>query len=114
MTTESTGRHASNRRWAHTALGTAAAAVTGVATVLVGAPMIGVTPPPSDTSPYCPAAYQRLQPGADPLVRNGRDAPVPYRPATCRFGMPSWPTSNSQTGAPPDQMLAPARASNPP
>jgi hypothetical protein len=68
---------------------TAAAAVTGVAIFLVGAPMIGVTPPPSDTSPSCPAAYDRLQPSADPLIRNGRDALMSYQPATCRFGMPS-------------------------
>jgi len=76
--------------WGKTAL--------GVATVVVGAQLIGVAPPsaatyasttastrpPADTSPYCPGAYQCLQPGADPLVPYGRDPLVPYGPATWR------------------------------
>jgi hypothetical protein len=97
MTTVSLGRSTPNRRRAHAALGTAAAAMVGVATVVVGAHLIGVTPPtsaatyasttastrrPADTSPYCRGAYQCLQPGADPLVPYGPDPLVPYGPAT--------------------------------
>ena len=95
MTTVS--RSMPNRWRAHAALGTAAAAMVGVATVVVGAQLIGVNPPtsaatytsttastrlPADTSPYCPGAYQCLQPGADPLLPSGRDPLVPYGPAT--------------------------------
>jgi len=89
MTTVSAGCPISHRWWAHMAPGSAAAAVAGAATVLVGAPMIGVTPPTSGTSPFRLGAYHRIQPGADPLVRNTRDALVPYRPAMCRSAMPS-------------------------
>ena len=81
MTTVSLGRSTPNRWRAHAALGTAAAAMVGVATVVVGAQLIGVTPA-ADTSPYCPAPYQCLQPGADSLVRYGRDPLVRYGPAT--------------------------------
>ena len=98
MTTVSPGRSMPNRWRAHAALGTAAAAMVGVVTVVVGAQLIGVTPPsaatyasttastrpPADTSPYCPGAYQCLQPGADPLLPYGRDPLVPYGPATWR------------------------------
>ena len=97
MTTVSLGRSMPNRWRAHAALGTAAAAMVGVATV-VGAQLIGVTPPsaatyasttastrpPADTSPYCPGPYQCLRPGADPLVPDGRDPLVAYGPATWR------------------------------
>ena len=86
MTTVSLGRSMPNRWRAHAALGTSAAAMVGVATVVVGAQLIGVTPPsaatyasttastrpPADTSPYCPGAYRCLQPGADLLVPYGR------------------------------------------
>ena len=97
MTTVSLGRPMPNRWRAHAALGTAAADMVGAATVVVGAQPIGVTPPasaatyasttgstrpPADTSPYCPGAYQCLQPGADPLVPYGPDPLVPYGPAT--------------------------------
>ena len=54
MTTVSPGRSTPNRRRAHAALGTAAAAMVGVATVAVGAQLIGITPPAGDTSPYLP------------------------------------------------------------
>ena len=95
MTTVSLGRSMPNRWRAHAALGTAAAAMVGVASVVVGAQLIAVTPPASagpyasttastmpaaDTSPYCPGAYQCLQPGADPLVPYGRDPLVPSDP----------------------------------
>ena len=65
--------------------------MVGVATVVVGAQLIGVTPPrlaarridePPQNLPYCPGAYQCLQPGADPLVPYGPDPLVPYGPAT--------------------------------
>ena len=99
MTTVSLGRSMPNRWRAHAALGAAAAAMVGVATVVVGAQLIGVTPPssaatyarttastrpPADTSPHCPGAYQCLQPGADPLLPYGADPLVPYGPATWR------------------------------
>ena len=76
MTTVSLGRSMPNRWRAHAALGTAAAAMVGVASTT------GSTMPPADTSPYCPGAYQCLQPGADPLVPYGPDPLVPYGPAT--------------------------------
>lgn len=71
MTTVSPGRSTPNRWRAHAALGTAAAAMVGVATVVVGAQLIGVAPPsaatyasttastrpPADTSPYCPRGH---------------------------------------------------------
>jgi len=113
MTTVSPGHSAPNRRRAHAALGTAAAAMVGVATVVVGAQLIGVTPAASagpyasttvstrraaDTSPYCPGAYQCLQPGADPLVPYGPDPLVPYGPAMWNSGAPSGPVSGSYTG----------------
>ena len=97
MTTVSLARSTPNRWRAHAALGTAAAAMVGVATVVVGAQLIGVTPPtsaatyasttastrpPADTSPHCPGAYQCRQPGTDPLVPYGPDPLVPYGPAT--------------------------------
>jgi hypothetical protein len=97
MTTVSLGRSTPNRRRAQAALGTAAAAMVGVATVVVGAQLIAVTPPSSaatyarttastrpraDTSPNCPAAYQCRQPGTDPLVAYGPDPLIRYGPAT--------------------------------
>jgi hypothetical protein len=112
MTTVSPGRSTPNRRRAHAALGTAAAAMVGVAAVVVGAQFIGVTPPASagpdpsttgstrpapDTSPYCPGAYQCLQPGADPLVPYGPNPLVPYGPAMWNSGAPSGPVSGSYT-----------------
>ena len=112
MTTVSPGRSMPNRRRAHAALGTAAAAMVGVATVVVGAQLIGVAPPsaatyasttastrpPADPSPSCPGAYQCLQPGADPLVPDGRDPLVPYGPAIWNSGMPSGPVAVTHTG----------------
>ena len=47
MTTVSLGRSTPNRWRAHAALGTAAAAMVGVATDIVGAQLIGITPPTS-------------------------------------------------------------------
>jgi hypothetical protein len=59
MTTVSPGRSTPNRRRAHAALGTAAAAMVSVATVVVGAQFIGVTPPaiPRRTAPRLTSAY---------------------------------------------------------
>jgi hypothetical protein len=98
MTTVSLGRSMPNRRRAHAALATAAAAMVGVATVVVGAQLIGVTPPtsagtyasttastrpPADTSPYCAGGLTsacgpaRIHSSHTALTRSS-----PYRPAT--------------------------------
>ena len=113
MTTVSPGRSTPNRRRAHAARGTAAAAMVGVATVVVGAQLVGVTPaasagpdasttvstrPAPDTSPYCPGTYHCLQPGAHPLVPYGPDPLVPYGPAMWNSGALSGPVSGSYTG----------------
>jgi hypothetical protein len=98
MTTVSPGRSTPNRRRAHAALGTAAAAMVGVATVGFGAPVIGVTPPAGDTSLYCAGAYQCLQPGVDRLLPHGLDPVVPYGPAMWNSGMPSGPVAGTHTG----------------
>jgi hypothetical protein len=98
MTTVSAGRPTRNRRRVHPAVGTAAAAMVAVATVSVGARFIGVTPPASDTSPYCAEAYQCLQPGADRLLPHGPDPLVPYRPAIRNSGMPFEPVAGPHTG----------------
>jgi hypothetical protein len=88
MITCNAGRSTSVRRRTHTALGTTTAAVVGVATVLAGSQIIRVTPPVSDTSPHCPCAYECVQPLANPLVANGFDPLVPYRPGIWNSGMP--------------------------
>jgi hypothetical protein len=98
MTTVSPGRSTPNRRRAHAALGSAAAAMVGVATVAVGAQLIGVTPPAGDTSPSCAEAYQCLQPGADPLISHGHDPLVSYGPAIWNSGMPSGLVAGTHTG----------------
>ena len=98
MTTVSPGRSTPNRRRAHAALGTAAAAMVGVATVVVGAQFIGVTPPAGDTSPSCAEADQCLQPGVDPLISHGLDPLVAYGPAIWNSGMPSGPVAGTHTG----------------
>jgi hypothetical protein len=98
MTTVSAGRSTRNRRWVHPAVGTAAAAMVAVATVGVGAPVIGVTPPASDTSPYCAGAYQCLRPDADRLLPDGLDPLVPYGPAMWNSGMPSGRVASTHTG----------------
>jgi hypothetical protein len=77
-----------SRRRTHTELGTAAAAVVGVATVLVGSQIIRVTPPVSDTSPYCPGAYECVHPLANPVITNGSDQLVQYRLGMRNSGMP--------------------------
>jgi hypothetical protein len=98
MTTVSPGRSTPNRRWVRPAVGTAAAAMVGMATVVVGAQFIGVTPPASDTSPYCAEADQCLQPGADRLLSHGLDPLVPYGPAIWNSGRPSGPVTSTHTG----------------
>jgi len=97
MTTVSTGRSTSNRR-ALTALGTVAAAATCVATVVLGARAISVTPPAGDISPYCEEPYQCVQPYANPLAPNGSDPLVSSRPAVWNAGLAPVPVSISQTG----------------
>ena len=74
MTTVSLGRSMPNRWRAHAALGTAAAAMVGVATVVVGAQLIGVTPPycPGHTSACSPA---RIHSSHTALTRSSRTDP---------------------------------------
>jgi hypothetical protein len=98
MTTVSAGRSTRSWRRVHPAVGTAAAAMVAVATVGVGAQFIGVTPPASETSLYCAAAYQCPRPGADPLLPDGLDPLVPYGPAMWNSGMPSGPVASTHTG----------------
>jgi hypothetical protein len=97
MTTVSAGRSTQptagvpggrNRRGRHVA----------VATVDVGAQFIGVTPPASDTSPYCAGAYQCLRPDADRLLPDGLDPLVPYRPGMWNSGTPSGRVASAHTG----------------
>lgn len=97
MTTVSAGRSTRNRRRVHPAVGTAVAAMVAVATVSVGAQFIGVTPPASDTLPYCAEAYQCLRPGADRLLSHGLDPLVLYGPAMWNSEMPSGPVASTHT-----------------
>jgi hypothetical protein len=98
MTTVSAGRSTRSPRRVHPAVGTAAAAMVAVATVGVGAQFIGVTPPASDTSPYCAGAYQCVQPYADRLLPHGLDPLVPYGPAMWNSGVRSGPVASTHTG----------------
>ena len=98
MTTVSAGRSTHSRRRVHPAVGIAAAAMVAVATVGVGAQFIGVTPPASDTSPYCAGAYQCLRPDADRLLPDGLDPLVPYGPAMRNSGALSGRVASTHTG----------------
>jgi hypothetical protein len=98
MTTVSAGRSTRSRRRVHPAVGIAAAAMVAVVTVGVGAQFIGVTPPASDTSPYCAGAYQCLRPDADRLLPDGLDQLVPYGPAMWNSGTPSGRVASTHTG----------------
>jgi hypothetical protein len=98
MTTVSAGHSTRNRRWVYSAVGTAAVAAVAVATVGVGAPVIGVTPPAGDTSLYCAGAYQCLRPGADRLLPHGLDPLVSYGSAMWNSGMPSGRVASTHTG----------------
>jgi hypothetical protein len=88
MTSISAGRSTHNPRRVHLAVGTAAA-IVAAATVGVGPQLIPVAAPVSDTTPFCSAPYECVQPGTDqplplafkPLVASG--------PATWISGMPS-------------------------
>jgi hypothetical protein len=77
MTTDSAIRPKPHRR----VLGTGAAVIAGVGTVLVGVHLIGITPPAIGIAPYCPGAHQCLLPGADPLTRYRPDPLAASRPA---------------------------------
>ena len=98
MTTVRAGRSTRSRRRVHTAVGTAAVAMVAVATVGVGAQFIGVTPPATDTSPYCAGAYQCVQPYADRLLPHGLDPLVAYGPAMWNSGTPSGRVASTHTG----------------
>jgi|EndMetStandDraft_3_1072993.scaffolds.fasta_scaffold89262_1 hypothetical protein len=114
MTTVSARHSARSRRLLHGAVETAAAVVVAAATVSVGARVIGVTPPASDTPPYCAAAYQCLQPGVDRVISHRLDPLVPYGPAIWNSERPSVPIADSTPATPSDPMLAPTDASKPP
>jgi hypothetical protein len=98
MTAVSAGRSTRSRRRVHPAAGTAAATMVAVAAVSVGAQFIGLTPPVSDTLPYCAEAYQCLQPGADRRLSHGLDPLMPYGPAMWNSGMSSGPVASPNTG----------------
>jgi hypothetical protein len=98
MATVSAARSTRNRRRVHSAVGTAAAAMVAVATVCVGAQFIGVTPPASDTAPYCAGGYKCQQPGTDRLLSHAPDPLVPYGPATWNSATPPRPLASTHTG----------------
>jgi hypothetical protein len=98
MTTISAGRSTRSQRRVHPAVGIAAAAMVAVATVGVGAQFIGVTPPASDTSPYCAGAYQCLRPDAHRLLPDGLHPLVPYGPAMRNSGAQSGRVASTHTG----------------
>ena len=85
MTTVSLGRSMPNRWRAHAALGTAAAAMVGVATVVVGAQLIGVTPPKRcdlcthDCIDEAARRYLAALPGGIPVPAARRGSTPPIR-----------------------------------
>jgi hypothetical protein len=113
MTTVSAARSTGSRRRVHSAVGTAAAAMVAVAAVVVGAQFLGVTPPASDTAPYCAGAYQCQQPGTDGLLPRALDPVVRYGPATWNSATPSGYWLARTPAAPSDPTLALADASKP-
>ena len=87
MTTVSLGRSMPNRWRAHAALGTAAAAMVGAATVVVGAQPIGVTPPASaatyaehDWIDEAARRHLTILPGGLPVPAARRGSTRPIRP----------------------------------
>ena len=86
MTTVSLGRSTPNRWRAHAALGTAAAAMVGVATVVVGAQLIGVTPPrrcdlcKHDRIDEAARRHLAALPGGIPVPAARRGSTRPIRP----------------------------------
>ena len=98
MTTVRASRSTRSRRRVNPAAGTAPAAAVAVATVGVGAPVIGVTPPASDTSLYCAGAYHCLQLGANRLLPDGLNPLVPCGPAMWNSAMPSGSVAGMHTG----------------
>jgi hypothetical protein len=98
MTTVGAGRSTSNQRLARTALGTVAGVVIAVATVVVGAQALGVTPPSSDLSPYCPQSYQCVWPAANPIVPQGPNQLTSDKPAMWNSGTSVGPVSIPYAG----------------
>ena len=98
MTTVSLGRSTPYRWRAHAALGTAAAAMVGVATVVVGAQLIGVTPPKKKKKKILPRGIPVPAARRDPLVPYGPDPLVPYGMRDVEPRTPSGPVSGSYTG----------------
>jgi hypothetical protein len=69
MTTVSSAHPRPSRHRLHTALGTFAVAVTAAATIAVGAPAIGVAPPPYGIPMFAPSptgGVQQIPDGANP------------------------------------------------
>ncbi|MDT5169993.1 MAG: hypothetical protein QOD02_3324 [Mycobacterium sp.] len=112
MATASAGLSTSNQGRALTALGTVAAAAVGVATVVVGVHLIGVTRPASDTSPYFPAAHPCLQPVANPFATNGSEPRAAQGPAMWKPGLPCGPVFSWDTATPSAPMPAPVDSSS--
>ena len=97
MTTVSLGRSTPNRRRAHAALGTAAAAMVGVATVVVGAQLIGVTPPTSaglckhDCIDEAARRHLAVVPEGIPVPAARRGSTRPIRPdPLVSYGPATW------------------------
>ena len=99
MTTVSLGRSTPNRWRAHAALGTAAAAMVGVATVVVGAQLIGVTPPSAATYASTTAS---TRPPADPrrTARGHTSACSPARIHSSHTAVTRWSRTDPRRGAP--------------
>lgn len=76
MTPVNVGRSTFNRQQMRPAIGTAAAALVCMATVVIGVHAIGVTPSDDGTSPYSAC----VQPLANPVVPDGSHPLVPYAP----------------------------------
>jgi hypothetical protein len=115
MTTADAGRSTSNQRRAPRALGTVAGVVIAVATVVIGAQVLGVTPPSGDFSPYYQRSSQCVWPAANPLVPQGR--PNPLAQDKPRWGIPEYQPGRCLSGTPttaPDPMRVPADESKPP
>lgn len=93
MTTVDATRSTSNQRRARTALGTVAGVVIAAATVVIGAQVLGVTPPSGDLAPYCHQSYECVLPAANPLVPQGTNPLAPDRPAMWNSGTPAEPVS---------------------
>jgi hypothetical protein len=115
MITVSAGRSPRNRRWVPSAVGTSTAAMMGrgYGQCRRTVHLVSLRPPaiPRRTTPRLTSAYS---PGVDPLISHGLDPLVHTDP---RYAIPEGRPGQSPArapAAPPDPMLAPVDACNPP